>query len=682
MEKRSAGQDGVAAFLGYVQPRILGALSLYVGDRAVAEELTHETLASICDRWEMVAQMRSPEGWSLQVALNRANSWFRRRRAERRAQHTAAAMGQTRSDDRADSVEVVALRAAVAALPKRQRMSVVLRYYLDLPVSQTAEIMQCAPGTVTAATHQTMAALRGKQHLFVAAEVTDDPEIHTLLKRAAAKPAGPVDMKDVRRRVRRRQRDRGTVSLVAVLALVIPVALLVRPPQLVEPGPESAASPPGLATAAPAMPASPLPMVTTPAPRPDTSATWRDERWGLQVESRQGPGDQYLTRVVMTSGRAVDVVLPATVQGTDSLGYAPLDAIGVKDAGSTPRPTITAVNPEEIALMERVSRECVIGDSDCAGVKREKLANGAQFWAWPAFGGELLVAVGLDRWTLVLEGPILDLARAIAAGIDWSVTEEGFLLLSSADPQIHVGDGFAVANHHARPQGISLRVTTGCDDHEDFRRLTAAATWCTDGFFVEAQSTDAELLEKAYEGLRIIEPGSVAQKTPGPLACVDATAPNDTQSSSVTVYFLCSDLLPADVRPVTRPVPERTLRAALAELLAGPNAAETRQGYDTTFDGPAQGLLRDVTIDDGLATVDFIDRLSDFAGTTFQNAALVAMLNTTVFEFDEIDAVAYQIEGSSENFCEMVQAGPECMPITHRDVTAPPATWTGQDRSR
>ena len=169
-----AEPDSVVVFCRHVQPRILGALSLYVGDRAVAEELTQETLARIWDRWEAVEQMRSPEGWSHRAALNLANSWFRRRRAERRAQRRAAAMGPERCDDHSDFVDAVAVRAAVAALPKRQRMTVVLRYYLDLPVSHTAEVMGCAPGTVKAATHQAMAALRDQRHLLVAEEVTDD----------------------------------------------------------------------------------------------------------------------------------------------------------------------------------------------------------------------------------------------------------------------------------------------------------------------------------------------------------------------------------------------------------------------------------------------------------------------------------------------------------------------------
>ncbi|HEV3400599.1 MAG TPA: sigma factor-like helix-turn-helix DNA-binding protein [Acidimicrobiales bacterium] len=52
------------------------------------------------------------------------------------------------------------VRAAVRALPARQRQAVVARHYLGLSVKQTASIMGRAPGTVTALTHQAVTRLR------------------------------------------------------------------------------------------------------------------------------------------------------------------------------------------------------------------------------------------------------------------------------------------------------------------------------------------------------------------------------------------------------------------------------------------------------------------------------------------------------------------------------------------
>ena len=52
------------------------------------------------------------------------------------------------------------LRAAVAALPTRQRATLVLRFYCDLNVDQSAEILGCSPGTVKSQTARALAAVR------------------------------------------------------------------------------------------------------------------------------------------------------------------------------------------------------------------------------------------------------------------------------------------------------------------------------------------------------------------------------------------------------------------------------------------------------------------------------------------------------------------------------------------
>lgn len=55
---------------------------------------------------------------------------------------------------------VLDLRAAVAALPPRQRATLVLRFYCDLNVDQAAEVLGCSPGTVKSQTARALAAVR------------------------------------------------------------------------------------------------------------------------------------------------------------------------------------------------------------------------------------------------------------------------------------------------------------------------------------------------------------------------------------------------------------------------------------------------------------------------------------------------------------------------------------------
>ncbi|MWA06815.1 SigE family RNA polymerase sigma factor [Actinomadura sp. LD22] len=52
------------------------------------------------------------------------------------------------------------LREALAGLPPRQRAAVVLRFYCDLSVEQTADVLNCSTGTVKSQTARGLDALR------------------------------------------------------------------------------------------------------------------------------------------------------------------------------------------------------------------------------------------------------------------------------------------------------------------------------------------------------------------------------------------------------------------------------------------------------------------------------------------------------------------------------------------
>ena len=54
------------------------------------------------------------------------------------------------------------LRAVLADLPERQREAVVLRFFEELSVEETASAMNCAEGTVKATVHQALRALKAK----------------------------------------------------------------------------------------------------------------------------------------------------------------------------------------------------------------------------------------------------------------------------------------------------------------------------------------------------------------------------------------------------------------------------------------------------------------------------------------------------------------------------------------
>lgn len=153
-----ASRSDAVAFCEHMRPRLVGALSLYCGNADVAEEYAHEALIRVWQDWPRVSAMDAPESWTVRVALNGVHGFFRRRGIEQRAMARAARRRQLPED--VDLAESLALRQAVAALPRRQRTALVLRYYLDMSVEDTATHMQCAPGTVKSLTNKAVQALR------------------------------------------------------------------------------------------------------------------------------------------------------------------------------------------------------------------------------------------------------------------------------------------------------------------------------------------------------------------------------------------------------------------------------------------------------------------------------------------------------------------------------------------
>ena len=81
------------AFCEREYPRLVGSLGLYCGDRHVAEDIAHEALVRVARDWGRVRSMRSPQAWTHRVAINLANSHYRRRQAEPRANERSSPRG-------------------------------------------------------------------------------------------------------------------------------------------------------------------------------------------------------------------------------------------------------------------------------------------------------------------------------------------------------------------------------------------------------------------------------------------------------------------------------------------------------------------------------------------------------------------------------------------------------------
>ena len=154
-----AATEEVTQFCRSQYPRLVGMLDLICGDLPLAEELAQETLARVWTNWRKVSSYESPAAWTTRVAVNLANSHFRRRKAERKAHGRISAWTTGVTTD-PDSASAITLRAAVATLPARMRTAVVLRYFLDLPFAEIAQTMDAPEATVRSLVHRALHRLR------------------------------------------------------------------------------------------------------------------------------------------------------------------------------------------------------------------------------------------------------------------------------------------------------------------------------------------------------------------------------------------------------------------------------------------------------------------------------------------------------------------------------------------
>jgi hypothetical protein len=129
---------------------------------------------------------------------------------------------------------------------------------------------------------------------------------------------------------------------------------------------------------------------------------------------------------------------------------------------------------------------------------------------------------------------------------------------------------------------------------------------------------------------------------------------DDTQETmTVKVFFSNTDEDPdmincQKVYSVNRTINETAAvgRAALQELLEGPTAKETDDGYVTQI--PDGVKINSLSVENGVARVDFNNALQDQVGGSCRVQAIRAQIEETLKQFSTVDSVVISIEGETE----------------------------------
>ncbi len=150
-------------------PRLVAAVTLVSGSRPAAEDAVQEALVRAWERSERGERIESLHGWVATVALNLARSGLRRAIAERRAR-ARLELAPVRDPAATERIDV---ERALARLPRRQRETVVLRYYLGMDTKEVAEVLRVHEGTVKSTLFKARTALGAALGLSASEEAED-----------------------------------------------------------------------------------------------------------------------------------------------------------------------------------------------------------------------------------------------------------------------------------------------------------------------------------------------------------------------------------------------------------------------------------------------------------------------------------------------------------------------------
>jgi len=150
-----------AEYTDYIQgrlPWLRRVAYLLCQDWQHADDLVQTAITRLYTHWGRARNAASIDAYTRTILIRtflaeRRSAWTRR-------VSLFAAYPELPVAPAADPDTRLDVRAALASLPPRQRATLVLRFYCDLPVDGTAAELGCTPGTVKSQTAKALTALR------------------------------------------------------------------------------------------------------------------------------------------------------------------------------------------------------------------------------------------------------------------------------------------------------------------------------------------------------------------------------------------------------------------------------------------------------------------------------------------------------------------------------------------
>lgn len=133
---------------------------LMTGDWHRADDVVQNALVKLYVAWPRITKSGAFPTYARRAVVTSAIDEGRRPWRRERSDDAAGALEPDRHDRMSEVDDRMIIVAALADLPPRQRATVVLRYYDELSVEETAEVLGCTTGTVKSQTARGLDALR------------------------------------------------------------------------------------------------------------------------------------------------------------------------------------------------------------------------------------------------------------------------------------------------------------------------------------------------------------------------------------------------------------------------------------------------------------------------------------------------------------------------------------------
>lgn len=160
---RSAEQDEVEAYVEAAMPRLVGLAFAMTGNKADAEDLVQDTLATVITKWARVSQAENIDAYVRRTMVNTLVSKKRRKWNTEVISHEVVTADWSQPEHAGVARQVSdreAVMGLLAQLPDRQRAVMALRYYEDLPDAEIARALGCSDQAVRSAAHNALKTLR------------------------------------------------------------------------------------------------------------------------------------------------------------------------------------------------------------------------------------------------------------------------------------------------------------------------------------------------------------------------------------------------------------------------------------------------------------------------------------------------------------------------------------------